>query len=168
MARGEIDSNAIVIRPATIADTDELALVHVASIRDVGAGFYSAEAIAAWTQPRSGRTYAEGIRRGEKIFVATTSSEPDLLGFSWYFRADDKDHTSVYMLARAARRGVGTKLFLAAEEAARSSGATTLDIDASLAAVTFYAANGFVEVGRGEHVLRSGIPIACVHMRKQL
>jgi hypothetical protein len=32
----------------------------------------------------------------------------------------------------------------------------------------FYKANGFEEVGRGQHRLWSGRPMACVFMRKEL
>ena len=47
-------------------------------------------------------------------------------------------------------------------------GATSIHVDASLAAVAFYRANGFGEVGRGNHRLRSGRDMACVFMRKTL
>ncbi len=39
---------------------------------------------------------------------------------------------------------------------------------ASLAAVAFYQANGFQELGTGEHALQSGKRMACVSMRKHL
>lgn len=55
-----------------------------------------------------------------------------------------------------------------AEASAAAAGATSIDIDASLAAVEFYEANGFEEVGRGEHRLSSGRSMACVFMRKNL
>jgi hypothetical protein len=40
-------------------------------------------------------------------------------------------------------------------------------VSASLAAVDFYLANGFQEIGRGLHRLRSGKDMACVFMKKK-
>jgi hypothetical protein len=53
-----------------------------------------------------------------------------------------------------------------AEAHAVARGATTIQVEASLAGVEFYKANGFVEIGRGETRLISGRSIACVFMRK--
>lgn len=49
-----------------------------------------------------------------------------------------------------------------------AAGASSIHLDASLAAVEFYKANGFEEVARGEHRLWSGRPMVCVFMRKML
>ena len=49
-----------------------------------------------------------------------------------------------------------------------ATGAAEIHVEASLAGVEFYRANGFVEMGRGETRLTSGRPIACVFMRKSL
>ena len=43
-----------------------------------------------------------------------------------------------------------------------------LELDASLNAEPFYAALGYEAVERGEHVLRSGLRMAAVKMRKNL
>jgi hypothetical protein len=59
-------------------------------------------------------------------------------------------------------------LFRTAEAAAIAAGGTGIHVDASLAAVEFYTANGFEEVGRGEHRLWSGRSMACVFMEKHL
>jgi ribosomal protein S18 acetylase RimI-like enzyme len=91
-----------------------------------------------------------------------------VLGFSSH-RIDGNEHgTAVYVREDAARRGIGSALFRAAEASAVAAGATRIDIDASRAAVEFYKANGFEEVGRGEHRLSSGRSMACVFMRKNL
>jgi ribosomal protein S18 acetylase RimI-like enzyme len=55
-----------------------------------------------------------------------------------------------------------------AEAHAIARGARSIRIEASLAGVAFYHAHGFVEIGRGDTHLRSGRPIACVVMEKQL
>ena len=69
----------------------------------------------------------------------------------------------------AARRGIGSALLRSAESSASAAGARSVQLDASLAAVDFYKANGFVETGRGAHRLRLGRrTMACVFMRKDL
>ena len=68
----------------------------------------------------------------------------------------------------AARRGIGSALLRSAESSASTAGALSVQLEASLAAVDFYKANGFVETGRGAHRLRSGRTMACVFMRKDL
>jgi hypothetical protein len=55
-----------------------------------------------------------------------------------------------------------------AEANAVVNGAMSLHVEASLAGVEFYKANGFSEISRGETRLMSGRPIACVFMRKDL
>ena len=68
----------------------------------------------------------------------------------------------------ASRRGIGSALFGLAEAHALANRARSIQVEASLAGVDFYRANGFVEVGRGETRLMSGRPIACAFMRKDL
>jgi putative acetyltransferase len=90
------------------------------------------------------------------------------LGFSSH-RIDENEHgVAVYVRGKAARFGIGSALLRSAEASAVGAGATGIHIDASLAAVEFYKANGFEEVGRGEHRLWSGRAMACVFMRKNL
>ena len=76
--------------------------------------------------------------------------------------------TSVYVLGDMARQGIGTALLQRAEAEALARGATSVHVEASLAGVEFYRANGFVERSRGETHLMSGRPIACVFMEKAL
>lgn len=74
----------------------------------------------------------------------------------------------MYVRGRAARLGLGTTLLRLAEEHARAHGATSIQIQASLAGVEFYKANGFEALRSGEAVLMSGKSMPCVLMRKQL
>lgn len=110
------------------------------------------------------------MARGEVFFIAVgePGGKPEVLGFSSHRIDEDAHGTAVYVTGKAARLGLGSALFRAAEASAIAAGATSLDIDASLAAVEFYKANGFEEVGRGEHPLSSGRTMACVFMRKKL
>jgi ribosomal protein S18 acetylase RimI-like enzyme len=69
---------------------------------------------------------------------------------------------------RSARQGIGSALLARAEAHAVETGATSIEIEASLAGVDFYRANGFIEVGRGETRLTTGRSMECVFRRKEL
>jgi putative acetyltransferase len=156
-----------VIRAAQPDDADDLAAVHMESIRTLGAGFYAPDIVSDWGQPRTGERYRAAMVTGERFFLAVDDA-PRILGFSSYRQKDGKHRTAIYVAGHAARRGVGSALFRAAEAAARDNGATEVHVDASLAAVSFYLANGFIELARGQHRLRSGVLMDCVFMRKSL
>ena len=105
------------------------------------------------------------------FFIATGHIDDTavVLGFASDYPIEGTRYgTSVYVRGAAARRGIGSRLLALAEAEAVSRGATSLHIDASLAGVEFYRANGFIEVGRGDTHLQSGRPIACVFMRKDV
>ena len=91
-----------------------------------------------------------------------------VLGFATHRIDDAQDGTSVYVRGGVARRGIGTALLRFAEDHARTHGAKAIAIQASLAGVGFYKANGFEELGRGEVQLMSGTTMPCVFMRKTL
>jgi len=74
-------------------------------------------------------------------------------------------HISI-VCGKAARRGLGSALLHEAEASAMQSNAESIHIDASLAAVDFYVANGFAEIWRSEHHLTSSRSMPCVYMRK--
>ena len=105
---------------------------------------------------------------GELFFVAVSSDDKRVLGFSSYRVVDGKHRTAIYVRGDAARRGVGTALFQAAENAAREHGAQEIHVDASLTAVGFYKVHGFEELAAGQHQLKSGPLMDCVFMRKKL
>jgi putative acetyltransferase len=157
------------VRPAEAVDGDRIAEAHIASIRSLGAKSCNPEIVDDWGAPRSGDVYRRAMERGEIFFVAV-EREPGkndrILGFSSYRFEQGKHRTTVYVRGDAAGNGVGTALFTSAEAAARQHGAREIDVDASLAAVAFYKANGFQELGTGEHTLQSGKRMACVFMRK--
>jgi putative acetyltransferase len=156
------------IRRAGLADLEAIAAAHVDSIRSLGAMYYEADVVRDWAATVSGRLYADAMAAGEVFFVAVRPPEAHVLGFSSH-RVDDGEHgVSVYVRGEAARRQVGTALLRAAEAAAIAAGATSLSIDASLAALDFYKKSGFVEVRRAEHRLASGRAMPCVVMRKPL
>jgi putative acetyltransferase len=158
------------IRPATPSDADAIAAAHLDSIRAIGAQFYAHEIVDDWAGPISADRYVEAMRLGESFFVAIgkVDDQPAVLGFSTHKTIGTQHRTAVYVRGSAVRSGIGSALFTRAEAEAVAARACDIDVDASLAAVAFYKANGFYEVGRGEHQLGSGRRMACVFMQKHL
>jgi ribosomal protein S18 acetylase RimI-like enzyme len=158
-------------RRAEASDVDGIAAAHRDSIRSIGPRSYPLSVVDDWEEGVTGELYLAAMRRGEVFFIATGHIDDGavVLGFASDYPIEGTRYgTSVYVRGAAARRGIGSRLLALAEADAVSRGATSLHIEASLAGVDFYKANGFVETGRGETRLGSGRPIACVFMRKDL
>lgn len=162
--------SAFTVRRAEIADVDEIAAAHLDSIRSIGPLYYNPAVVSDWAAQVSGDLYRKAMARGEVFFIATSEREGkhEVLGFSSHRTDGDEHGTAVYVRGKAARRGIGSALFRSAEASAIAAGAPSIHVDASLAAVEFYKANGFEEVGRGLHQLWSGRTMACVFMKKDL
>ena len=158
------------IRRAHPSDAGGIAEAHRDSIRSVGPQFYSAPIVKAWGDGLTPDLYVEAMQGGEVFFVAIgqISGVSGVLGFATHRIDDAKDGGSVYVRGVATRHGIGSALWRAAEAHAITQGAKSIEVEASLAGVEFYKANGFEEIGRGETLLMCGHPIACVFMRKAL
>ena len=132
--------------------------------------FYAEEVVQAWSAGLGPALYVNAMNDGETFFIATgrLDHETVVLGFSTHRVDDAQDGASVYVRGHAARRGIGRLLWQQAEEHARAHGASRIQIQASLAGVEFYKANGFEILGRGHAELRSGHSMPCVFMRKPL
>jgi len=151
-------------------DAHEIAAAHLDSIHSIGPLYYPAPVVSDWGARVTSDIYIDAMVSGEVFFIAIgeLGGQSEVLGFSSH-RIDEEQHgVAVYVRGRAARSGIGSALLRSAEASAVNAGASTIHIDASLAAVEFYKANGFEEVGRGEHRLWSGRPMPCVFMRKDL
>jgi GNAT superfamily N-acetyltransferase len=157
-------------RRARPEDAAAIGEAHLDSIRSIGPAYYPPAVVAEWGSGLTPDIYIKAMEGGEVFFVATGIIEgnPAVLGFSSHRVDDAQDGVSVYVRAEASRQGIGTVLLRLAEEHALDSGATSVQIQASLAGVEFYRANGFEEIGRGDALLMSGRSLACVFMRKVL
>lgn len=67
-----------------------------------------------------------------------------------------------------ARRGVGSMILKACENAAKAAGFTAATMGATLTGVPFYATHGYAEGEREEAPLPGGGSLTVVHMHKQL
>ena len=159
------------IRRAEARDAESIAAAHLDSIRTIGPRYYEPAIVQDWGGRVEAGMYLRAMARGEAFFIAVDPLDhhgSGVLGFASHGRHGDEHGIGVYVRGSAARRGVGSALLRAAEAHALEGGATTLAIDASLAAVDFYKRHGFVETGRGSHRLWSGRSMSCVFMKKDL
>ena len=169
MAEGFTTIAEVALRQAYPQDAEDIALAHRDSIRSLGPAFYPPNVVDDWEEGLAADVYLKAMKGGEVFFIATgkVGQEALVLGFASDYCIEGSRHgTSVYVRGIAARHGIGSALLRLAESHAVARGATTINVEASLAGVEFYRANGFTEVSRGETRLMSGRPIACVFMRK--
>jgi ribosomal protein S18 acetylase RimI-like enzyme len=158
------------LRRARPSDANDIAAAHRDSIRSVGPQFYPPNVVEDWGKALTSDIYMNAMKGGEVFFIAVgqIDNEPAVLGFATHRVDDARDGGSVYVRGVATRHGIGSALWRMVEAHAIASGAATIQVEASLAGVAFYKANGFEEVSRGDTLLMSGRPIACVLMRKAL
>ncbi len=169
-ANGE-RTGAVEIRRAEPSDVDEIAVAHRDSIQSIGPDFYSSEVVECWQEGITGELYRRAMDAGEVFFIAVADVDGRraVLGFaSDYGVEGSKYGVSVYVRGRWARRGLGSALLARAEAHAVAAGATSIEIDASLAGVAFYKTHRYVELRQGETLLTTGRSMECVFMRKDL
>jgi putative acetyltransferase len=143
--------------------------IHGRSVRGLAAEHYSAEVMAAWAGPAA--VTDEGVRHflknpdNEIRLIAELDGVPAGLGALVVANAELR---ACYVVPDAARRGVGSALVKEMERIAQDRGLTHLELHSSANAEPFYAALGYEAGERGEHVLRSGLRMEAVKMRKSL
>lgn len=140
------------IRPATINDREDIASVHVASIRGIAGDFYSQEQINVWSSGKRPDVYPV---EEHKMFVAVEDGK--VIGFS-ELRIQDEEVRAVYIAPTAVRRGVGSMLLEAVERQAKERGLARLKLGASLNAIHFYTKHGYRKTGSSTMTTASGIP----------
>ncbi|MDH6268614.1 putative acetyltransferase [Rhizobium sp. SG_E_25_P2] len=129
---------------------------------------YSAEIVAHWAPlPVTEKSVAKfnANPEGELRFVAFYQRE--LVGFAAIVIANE-ELRACYVAPNAARQGVGKALVTQLEHAAKERGIKELRLHSSVTAHPFYTAMGYETLEWGEHVLDSGLAMACIFMRKTL
>jgi len=157
------------IRQANEADAESIGVVHRQSILDLPAGDYPPEIIAAWNTaptPEAVQKYKDAIRlRKEIVWVA------EVLGAIEGYSAlvpDRNEVRAVYITGKVCRRGVGQALLRTLETQAMELGLPTLNLRSSTTAKSFYEKNGYKNLGKSFHKLRSGREMDCFIMEKNL
>jgi putative acetyltransferase len=152
------------IREARLDDVPAVKAIHKAAVRQLCAGDYTPEQLAAWTASDDASVLSVALRPNsdERMWVA----ERDGAVAAFASLCGDQVN-AVYVHPDHARRGIGTRLLRKAEEVATAQGVSRLLLSASLTAVPFYQANGYQIIEECQHRLSNGVTLRCVRMSKE-
>ena len=155
----------LTIRPARAEDAAAILTVHREAILARAAGHYPPEALAAWGAGVTPERLARAHQRLADPAFLTLIAEAGgaVIGFAEAAPARG-ELRALYVKANGIGR-VGTALLFELEKRAFTE-TGSLTCDASLNAAPFYAAHGYVEEARTEHLLSAGIALPCVRMKK--
>jgi putative acetyltransferase len=154
------------LRPACPEDATAIHAVHGRAIRGA-VGHYTHDELEAWVGGRTPADYLAAIAGRHVVVAETVGSPPRVLGFGQLLAAEGVIE-AVYVDPEAGRRGIGAALVAALEREARTRGARTLALEASLNSVPFYLAQGFDVDTAAQHALAPGVALRCMVMSKAL
>jgi len=158
----------VIIRPIIPEDAHGALKVHHAAVRVTAANDYSAEIVEHWAPlPITEKSIVRFNTNpeGELRFVADWVGE--IVAFAAIV-VKKEELRACYVAPSVTRQGVGRRLIRRLEQAAGERGITALHLHSSVTAHPFYTAMGYETLEWGEHVLGSGLSMACVFMRKDL
>ena len=177
------------IRKAAVADIPRLREIIEASVRGLQANDYSPTQLEGALRSVYGvdsqliadGTYlvAEDISQPDPTIVACGgwSKRKTLYGGDQYARREDslldpaKDAAKIrafFVHPKFARRGIGSMILEACEDAARAAGFVRFEMGATLSGVAFYKAKGYVEVENQAVPLGNGETLSIVKMSKEI
>lgn len=150
------DAVEVLIRPATAADADSIARVHIASWREAYSGVVAEEhldRLGTAERAREWRAVLADLGRGTTVWVAQEGE--DILGFASLgpSRDEDADRTTleiytIYLEPSAWGRGVARELMRTVLAAVPETATVTLwALDANERARHFYRRHGFAADG---------------------
>lgn len=146
-------SPSFVMRPAVLSDAEAIGRVHFHAWQETYTGLLPAGIMDRLSEERSAGIFRrEGCRN---IFAAVLDGE--IVGFCGYglWRGEDARPTQgevvgLYVLQRAQRRGIGTRLLRTALNTLDRQGCTTAALwvlGSNARAIRFYQAAGFRDTG---------------------
>jgi GNAT superfamily N-acetyltransferase len=179
------------VRKAAAADVPRLGEVIEASVRGLHSGDYSPAQIEGALQSVYGvdsqliadGTYfavevaAPGAKTAVIVACGGWSKRKTLYGGDQYAQREDSPLDPARDAAKIraffvhpdwARRGVGTLILEACENAARDAGFTRLEMGATLSGVAFYRAKGYVALENVDVRLSNGEMLPIVRMAKEI
>ena len=154
----------ITLRPALPFDIAALWALRTVAVRVSCATHYAPEQIAAWTASPVPAAYAAMLAAGGGIVAMQDEA---IAGYAM-LNVDKHEIDAVFVDPARAGLGIGRQLLMALEQLARERGMARLHLSASLNAVPFYQAAGFIALRAEAYAHPSGISLASVAMDKAL
>ncbi|WP_454775478.1 GNAT family N-acetyltransferase [Janthinobacterium tructae] len=154
----------ITLRPALPFDIDALWALRTVAVRVGCATHYAPEQISVWTASPVPDSYAAMLVAGGGIVAMQDEA---IAGYAM-LDLDKQEVDAVFVDPACAGLGLGKRLLAALELLARGRGIVRLHLSASLNAVQFYRAAGFVALREEAYAHPSGISLASVAMEKVL
>lgn len=154
----------ISLRPALVSDIDTLWSLRTLAVRLSCATHYALEQIAVWTASPVPAAYATMLAEGGGIVAML---DEVIVG---YAMLDLHKHEvdAVFVDPARAGLGIGKRLLAVLEHLARERGIARLHLSASLNAVPFYQAAGFMALREEAYAHPSGISLDSMVMEKVL
>ena len=154
----------ITLRPALPFDIDALWALRTVAVRVGCATHYAQEQITVWTASPVPPAYAAMLAAGGGIVAMQGEA---MAGYAM-LDVDKHEVDAVFVDPAHAGLGIGKRLLAALEQLARGRGIARLHLSASLNAVPFYRAAGFISLREEAYAHPSGISLASVAMEKLL
>lgn len=154
----------ITLRPALPFDIAALWALRTVAVRVGCATHYAPEQIAVWTASPVPDGYAAMLAAGGGIVAMQDEA---IAGYAM-LNVDKHEVDAVFVDPARAGLGIGKRLLAALEQLARRRGMARMQLSASLNAVPFYAAAGFIALREEAYAHPSGISLASVAMEKVL
>jgi len=145
-------------------DAAGICRAHKASITMLCAGHYTPQEIEAWVANRQAEDYLPGLREN---LVLVAVARDRIAGFA-EMKASEGLILALYVHPGQVRRGIGGTLLSYLENEARQAGRSEILLDATMNSIPFFLNRGYTLLGEGTNMTPSGLPIPCVHMRKNL
>jgi putative acetyltransferase len=157
--------SGVLIRTAVAADVEGIMTTHLSAISEICSTAYEPHEINAWLSGgRNPDRYLPGIADGR--FLVALLDEA-FAGFC-DFDLSTGEVCGMFVAPTYVRRGIGRALLQTVEARARQGGVRRLCLRATLNAIGFYEAQGFVVDEMSLFRLRSGVDLSCAVMHKEL
>lgn len=155
------------IRPVRVDELSAVRYVHAASLRSLGASYYTAEELDAFENLVRSVRYAETVLKDAMIGGWIGH---ELIGTAAWGIVDDSGRTariaSVFVRPFFTGLGVGQRLAAAAEALAAQAGYKSFSVRSTINAVPFFEQLGYVVTSHGTRPLAPDIALAVSFMRK--
>jgi putative acetyltransferase len=156
------------IRSMRPGDARAFLEVHHAAVRATAARDYPSDVIEAWAPLPVTEVAIERVQTNRSNEYRLIAEIDDRIVGIGSLVVENAELRACYVSPEAGRKGVGSALVREMERVAKERGLTFLELDSSITAEPFYIMLGYEVRERGQHILGSGQPMACVKMRKEL